>query len=142
MKSECKKNGIPIDKSKSDSESEQLLMLQKKLEECGHEEILKKLDDQRREIIEETKQHPDELMRWLYENQGEMRFGSENRLYLVLSNLKDFENSWQLKRNYELLEECINTYLNIFSPSNLKRINFMYKGISYSALSDIIFVTQ
>ncbi len=40
-----------------------------------------------------------ELIVWLYENQGEMRFGAENRLYLILADSKDFTESWETKES-------------------------------------------
>ncbi len=41
---------------------------------------LQTLKSEKIEILKETQENPKLLAKWLYENQGEMRFGSENRL--------------------------------------------------------------
>lgn len=45
---------------------------------------LQTLRDEKNEILKDAQKKPKLLVKWLYENQGEMRFGSENRLFLVL----------------------------------------------------------
>ena len=58
-------------------------------------DVLKTLKDEKLEILKEVQGKPKILANWLYENQGEMRFGSENRLFLVLVDTDDFTNSWK-----------------------------------------------
>lgn len=86
------------------------------------------------------------LAKWLYENQGEMRFGSENRLFLVLVDTDDFNNSWKLKRNITLLKPTIVSYLDNFKykETNDLRVDFEFKGKPhrFSALADVIFVVK
>ncbi len=86
------------------------------------------------------------LSKWLYENQGEMRFGSENRLFLVLIDTDDFSNSWKLKRNLELLTPAIDKFLNTFSKKqrNDLEISFNYPGRpqTFKSLADIIFIVK
>ncbi len=108
--------------------------------------ILDQLKSENIAIVNEAQQNPKALVKWLYENQGEMRFGSENRLFLVLIDTSDFSSSWKLKRNLDLLTPTINSFLNAF---NLKLIsdltvNFNYPGKpqTFSALADIIFVVK
>ena len=62
--------------------------LTEKLRELEREDIIEHLGNVRREIIETSQIDPTELIVWLYENQGEMRFGAENRLYLILADSK------------------------------------------------------
>jgi hypothetical protein len=104
---------------------------------------LYQLKEQNIEILKEAINNPRTLSKWLYENQGEMRFGSENRLYLVLVDTEDFSNSWKLKRNQDLLSPVITKYLDEFSNKNI-RVDFSYKGKtkSFSALADIKFVVK
>ncbi len=109
-------------------------------------EALTKLKDENMSIVLESIKNPKELAKWLYENQGEMRFGSENRLYLVLIDAEDFSNSWKLKRNLDLLTPAINSFLDEFtrrSPKDLI-IKFQYTGKpqEFTALSDIVFVLK
>ena len=75
-----------------------------------------------------------------------MRFGSENRLFLVLIDTDDFSASWKLKRNLDLLKPAIHGYLDSFDSKSLKdmKINFTYqdKSKTYTAYTDIIFVVK
>ncbi|MEY4935038.1 MAG: hypothetical protein RIS64_1397 [Bacteroidota bacterium] len=55
--------------------------------------VLTEIKNQKLAILKQAQQNPKILATWLYENQGEMRFGSENRLFLVLVDTEDFNNS-------------------------------------------------
>ena len=81
-------------------------------------------------------------MKWLYEKQGEMRFGAENRLFLILVDSADMSQSWKMKRAFEQIEPAINNYLNNFSSSSLSQIDFTFNGRNYSSLADVIFVVK
>lgn len=98
------------------------------------------------EILEEAQANPKLLAKWLYENQGEMRFGSENRLFLVLVDKEDFNNSWKLKRNIDLLKPTIVSYLDNFKRKKIEDlcVNFEFKGKTrrFFALADVIFVVK
>jgi hypothetical protein len=108
--------------------------------------VLKTLKNEKLEILKEAQENPKTLATWLYENQGEMRFGSENRLFLVLVDTDDFTNSWKLKRNLDLLKPTILNYLDTFSNKKLNdlKVSFEFKGKSqtFNALTDIIFVVK
>jgi len=108
--------------------------------------VLATLKNEKLEILKEVQENPKILAKWLYENQGEMRFGSENRLFLVLVDTDDFTNSWKLKRNLGLLKPIIIDYLDGFANKKVDdlRVAFSYKGKSHSftALTDIIFVVK
>jgi hypothetical protein len=75
-----------------------------------------------------------------------MRFGSENRLFLVLVDTEDFNNSWKLKRNLDLLKPTIQSYLDNFESKNMDhlQVSFGYKNKPqvFNALTDIIFVIK
>ena len=105
------------------------------------------LKNEKLEILKEVQDNPKSLATWLYENQGEMRFGSENRLFLVLVDTEDFNSSWKLKRNLDLLKPSILSYLDNFKKNkkieDLKVIfNFKGKPQIFSALTDIIFIVK
>ncbi len=108
--------------------------------------VLQTLKQQKLEILKEAQENSKILAKWLYENQGEMRFGSENRLFLVLVDTNDFTNSWKLKRNFELLSPSIMQYLDNFQSKQIDELkisfNFKTKPTSYNALTDIIFVVR
>ena len=109
-------------------------------------ETLEVLKNEKLTILQEAQTNPKILATWLYENQGEMRFGSENRLFLVLVDTDDFNNSWKLKRNLDLLKPTIQDYLDSFATKNLQdlQVIFNYKGKpqTFTALTDIIFVIK
>ena len=75
-----------------------------------------------------------------------MRFGAENRLFLILVDTDDFENSWKLKRNINLLQPAIHQYLDSFSKKETHslKIEFTYKNNiqKYTALADCIFIVK
>jgi hypothetical protein len=109
-------------------------------------QILQILKVERIEILKEAQANPKMLAKWLYENQGEMRFGSENRLFLVFVDTDDFNNSWKLKRNIDLLKPVIVSYLDNFKNNNISdlKVAFEYKDKphGFSALTDVIFVVK
>ena len=108
--------------------------------------VLTTLKDEKLEILKEVQDNPKMLATWLYENQGEMRFGSENRLFLVLVDTDDFNSSWKLKRNLDLLKPTILSYLDDFTNKKIAdlKVEFNFKGKpqTFTALADIIFVVK
>lgn len=109
-------------------------------------ESLLKIKNERIKILQDAIKNPKILINNLYEEQGEMRFDSSNRLFLVLVDTEDFDNSWKLKRNLNLLEPSIKNYLDNFHNKDAKnlKINFKYKNRiqEFTALSDIIFIIK
>ncbi len=105
----------------------------------------KQFNQTRKKIIKNTIKNPKELIRWLYEEQGERRFDSANRLFLILIDENSLENSWKMKRNIDLLKNEIKEYLGNFNfrdKSQLK-VSFEWKdGKQYSPLSDLIFIKK
>lgn len=108
--------------------------------------VLQTLKNEKLEILKEVQDNSKILAKWLYENQGEMRFGSENRLFLVLVDTEDFNSSWKLKRNLDLLKPTILSYLDNFKDKKMKelKVDFNFKGKpqTFTALTDIIFVIK
>jgi len=109
-------------------------------------QTLHTLKSEKIEIQKEVQENPKLLAKWLYENQGEMRFGSENRLFLVLVDTDDFNNSWKLKRNIDLLKPTIISYLDNFKNRKISdlQVDFEFKDKphGFSALADVIFVVK
>ncbi len=112
--------------------------------ECRN--VIETLGNEKMDILKEGQANPHQLAIWLYENQGEMRFGSENRLFLVLVDSNDFDGSWKLKRNMDLLKPAINDYLDNFQSKILAdlKISFRYRGKqqAFTALADVIFIIK
>jgi hypothetical protein len=100
----------------------------------------------RKKLVQQCIQDPRPLIQNLYEEQGEMRFDASNRLFLILVDDQDFEASWKLKRNVELLSKTISLYLDNFNKSKVEKmtLSFSHKaknGVFY-AISDAIFVIR
>lgn len=140
LKAQGKSFGITADTN--DSESQQIYTLTEKLKEQGHDDVNQTLNDTRQQIIQEAQRNPVELMKWLYEHQGEMRFGAENRLFVILADSTDITQSWKMKRAFSLIEPKVKSYLDSFTNKSLKQINFSFKKQNYSSLSDVIFVVR
>jgi len=112
-------------------------------------EVLEKLKAEKVDILNEAQANPEVLSKWLYENQSAPRFGSENRLFLVLVDTNDFGNSWKLKRDLQLLKPTIFEYLDSFkyNPLNVSSLKVKYNfpknsTHEYSSLADVIFIVK
>lgn len=93
-----------------------------------------------KELIEEIEKNPYELIKWLYENQGEMRFGSENRIFVVFIDKANYSESWKLKSDLNLLENSINSFLDDYkTPID---ITFTFKGADYKTKSNLILISK
>lgn len=147
LKTQATKANIPFDKKAKDSDiyHEITERMKDKNDEFCHS-VLNTLRNEKLQILKDAQSNPKMLATWLYENQGEMRFGSENRLFLVLVDSDDFNNSWKLKRNLDLLKPVITSYLDNFQNKKLDdlKINFQYggKAQTFNSLADVIFVIK
>ncbi len=105
---------------------------------------LKRIADSRSQILAETRRKPQELIVNLYEKQGEMRFDAAKRLFLILVDSNNFDDSWKLRRNLDLLKPTINQYLDNFSDQNTEMLKtkFSYGDQEYQCLADCIFVVR
>lgn len=147
LKQKAKEANIIYDKEAKKSDI--FYEITERIKDCNNDlckHTLQTLKDEQIEILKEAQANPKLLAKWLYENQGEMRFGSENRLFLVLVDSEDFNNSWKLKRNIDLLKPTIVSYLDNFKNKQIEdlRVDFDFKGKShgFSALADVIFVVK
>lgn len=136
LKQKAKENGIEL------SRAESLSVISEKIGASGHDEILQELRDKRKEVIADAQNNKNDLMTWLYANQGEMRFGAENRLFVVLVDSSDMSQSWKMKRAFEQIEPAVNSYLDNFTNESLSRIDFAFKGNNHSSLADVVFVVK
>lgn len=109
---------------------------------AGHDDILSELRGLRKEVIQEAQQDKKALMQWLYEKQGEMRFGTENRLFVILVDSSDMTQSWKMKRAFEQIEPAVKNYLDRFDKTSLSQIDFTFNDKKYSSLADVIFVVK
>jgi len=140
LKAKGKEFGITA--SSDDTESQQIYMLTEKLLEQGRNDVIQELNYTKSEIIRDAQNNPVELMTWLYAHQGEMRFGAENRLFVVLADATDMNQSWKMKRAFMLIEPKVQSYLDGFTDMSLKKIDFTFKKQNYTSLADVIFVVK
>lgn len=140
LKGKAKQAGITLPSTMS--EPQMVYTLTEKLSEIGRNDILDELKAKRKEVISEAQVNVEELMTWLYANQGEMRFGAENRLFLILVDPTDISQSWKMKRAFSLIEPKVKDYLDNFGKDSLKEVNFTYKGNNYKSLADVIFIVK
>ena len=147
LKSKAREAKIIYDtKAKPDDISYEIIEKMKDRNDDFCLDVLSTLKNQNLSILKEAQENPKILAKWLYENQGEMRFGTDNRLFLVLVDADDFKNSWKLKRNLNLLKPAILKYLDNFKTTKIEdlKVEFGYKEKSqtFTALTDVIFVVK
>ena len=147
LKSKAREFGIPFNSSNSPYDIYYEIF--EKFKDRGDSKcitVLKEIKESNLSIVNETITSPKVLVKWLYENQGEMRFGSENRIFLVLIDTDDFSSSWKLKRNIDLLRPSISSFLDVFNRKETEdlKIEFTYPGRPqvFNTLADIIFIKK
>ena len=62
----------------------------------------------------------------MYENQGTQRFGSDNRLFVVLMDKDNPERSWELKRDFNLVFQKIDNFFDKETVSEKDEIVFTF----------------
>ncbi len=86
--------------------------------------------------------NPSELAIWLYENQGAQRFGSDNRLFVVLLDKDNPERSWELKRDFVLVFQMIDNFFNKETVSKKDEIVFTFGRKTYTAVTKVLIITK
>ncbi|MBD2445091.1 hypothetical protein H6G25_18260 [Dolichospermum sp. FACHB-1091] len=144
LKKTAKIFNLPFDQNRPDDEL--LIDLITAFAESSQQDVKDFYDNFvkiRRDIINDTLKQPRELLRWLYENQGSQRFDASNRLFLVLVDTNSLEDSWKLKRDYTLLKNKIDEYLNTrsFNKDELL-LNWSFNNNQYQSYADVLFVLK
>lgn len=98
----------------------------------------------KKDVISYFKNNPNELIIWLYENQGEMRFDASNRFYVVLVDSNNFYESWKLKRNKNFLVADVNKKLDAFTKTKVNKISFTWpkNNTNYICYSELLFIIK
>jgi hypothetical protein len=143
LKQNARQNRLPIDGSLAESALVQDLWVKVSDHPApACKALIAELTSFRNELVARIEANPNELIRWLYEFQGERRFDASNRLYLVLVDQRNYFESWKLKRAKALMEEKIGKYLDECGNAPGRRIHFTWEGEQYSAVSDLVLVRQ
>lgn len=107
-------------------------------------QFLEDISNMEKRVIDYYKKHPNELIIWLYENQGEMRFDAANRFYLVLVDSENIYESWTLKRNVNLLKKEIQAKLESFNSEKINNITFHWNkdDKDYTCISELLSIIK
>ncbi len=111
---------------------------------------LNEIKEFRVSLINKVKDNPMLLAKNLYEKQSDFRFGAENRIFLILVDKSNFEDSWKLKRNIELLKPEIHSYLERFENKSINDfiLSFYKEGKpekhpkQYEVLTDVLVIVK
>jgi hypothetical protein len=101
----------------------------------------------REQIVEEIKNNPQRLIKWLYENQGEPRFSDSHRLFIILADAESLDRSWKLKAHFPIIQGEIDSFLcSHNSKKDIPFIKWEFKGNkirgSWKTYSDLILITK
>ena len=144
LKKTAKIFNLPFDQNRPDDEL--LIDLITAFAESSQQDVKDFYDNFvkiRRNIINDTLKQPRELLRWLYENQGSQRFDASNRLFLVLVDTNSLEDSWKVKRDYTLLKNKIDEYLNTRSFNKDKLLlSWNFNNNEYHSYADVLFIMK
>jgi len=85
---------------------------------------------------------PSALAVWMYENQSALRFGADNRLFVVLSDKDNPQRSWELKRDFALVFEKIDDFFDRETVSEKDEIVFSFHGKTYTAVTKVLIIIK
>ena len=92
--------------------------------------------------IQDMVKNPKNLAVWMYENQGAQRFGADNRLFAILLDTKSPEESWKLKRNFDLVFSKIDDFFNKEKVSPADEVVFSFAKKTYTAVSKVLLISN
>jgi hypothetical protein len=92
--------------------------------------------------INEALKNPKQLAIWMYENQGAQRFGTDNRLFVILVDKNNLDQSWKLKRDFDFVFGKIDKFFNEATVSAKDEIIFTFKKKTYTTISKVLIITK
>ena len=92
--------------------------------------------------IDEAIKNPRQLAIWMYENQGAQRFGADNRLFVILADKDNLDQSWKLKRDFDFVFGKIDQFFNEATVSANDEIVFTFKKKTYTTISKVLIITK
>ncbi|HAR99933.1 MAG: hypothetical protein US57_C0011G0124 [Candidatus Moranbacteria bacterium GW2011_GWC2_37_73] len=93
--------------------------------------------------IDEAIKNPILVAKYLYEYQGEARFGDDNRLFILIYDKSNPSESWKIKRDYELIKKNVGEFFE--QKVELDAVNFSYgkkQKKQYQAHSKVLFIVK
>jgi hypothetical protein len=91
---------------------------------------------------DEAIKHPRDLATWMFENQGAQRFGADNRLFVILLDKDNPDDSWKLKRDFDLVFEKIDNFFDSEKVSTTDEIIFSFERKTYATLAKVLIITK
>jgi len=85
--------------------------------------------------------NPSDLAVWMYENQGAQRFGSDNRLFVILLDKDNPERSWELKRDFNFVFQKIDNFFDMETVSKKDEIIFTFGRKTYTTVTKVLIIT-
>lgn len=143
LKAFCRKHKIWFDPNSPDAILfSELLNKIKDDQSQAAQDFIGNFELTRASLLKKALENQQALKVWLYENQGDARFDAANRFFLVLVDGNNFEESWKLKRQKNLLINSIHAHLDSMNPDNMKdlKLKFSWKNKTYETYADILFV--
>ncbi len=92
--------------------------------------------------IDKILTNPQHLAIWMYEHQGSQRFGADNRLFVIVLDKNDPDKSWELKRDFDLVNKKIDDFFNNERILENDEIVFTYSKRTYTAVSKVLLITK
>mgnify|MGYP001568762471 FL=1 len=92
--------------------------------------------------IDEAIKNPRQLAIWMYENQGAQRFGADNRLFVILADKNNLDQSWKLKRDFDFVFGKIDQFFNEATVSTKDEIVFTFQKKTYTTISKVLIITK
>ena len=100
------------------------------------------LPDGYSEDIKYAIENPKDIIIWLYEHQGAQRFGADNRLFVILYDTKNPDESWKIKRDVKLIRSRIDEFFTSEIVSEDDEIIFTFGKKTYTVLSKLLFILK
>jgi len=88
--------------------------------------------------INKAIKNPRQLAIWMYENQGAQRFGADNRLFVILADKNNLDQSWKLKFVFGKIDQ----FFNEATVSAKDEIVFTFKKKTYTTISKVLIITK
>jgi len=85
---------------------------------------------------------PHRLAIWLYENQGAQRFGADNRLYVVVHDTKNPNDSWKIKRDIAFIRNKVDEFFSQETVTKEDELVFKFQGRTYTAVAKVLLIVK
>lgn len=82
------------------------------------------------------------LATWMYENQGTQRFGSDNRIFIILANSNNLNESWKLKRDFDLIKTNIDHFFSNETVTKKDEVVFNFDNKTHTAVTKVLLITK